>query len=78
MYILLIGYLYVILMFSAALVPGKGVVYALLVFGLLGFLPAWLLFWIKRRGQIVRQRKAAEQLADEPAAGESEPGTRSE
>lgn len=66
MYILLIAYLYVILMFSAALVVDKGVVYALLVFVLLGFLPAWLLFWIKRRGQIVRARKAEEVAAESP------------
>ncbi|MBE9609966.1 hypothetical protein [Chitinilyticum piscinae] len=69
MYILLIGYLYVILMFSAALIASKGVIYGLLVFVLLGVLPSWLLFWVKRRGQIVRARKAAETLAESGAAG---------
>ncbi|AOY01722.1 hypothetical protein [Jeongeupia sp. USM3] len=57
MYILLIGYLYVVVMFAAA---SGSVAKAIVWIGLLGVLPTWLLIWLKRRGQIVRERKAEE------------------
>ncbi|WP_255987772.1 hypothetical protein [Chitinolyticbacter albus] len=57
MYIILIGYLYVIVMFAA----GTGdVIKGGLLFFFLGFLPAWLLFWLKRKGQIKRTEDRAE------------------
>ncbi|GAA5786582.1 hypothetical protein GCM10007860_23880 [Chitiniphilus shinanonensis] len=57
MYIVLIGYLYVIVMLAA----GTGdVVKGGLLFLFLGFLPSWLWFWLKRQGQIKRAAKRAE------------------
>lgn len=58
MYIILIGYLYVIVMFAA----GTGdVIKGGLLFFFLGVLPSWLLFWLKRQGQLTRARKQAEE-----------------
>ncbi|GAB7129455.1 hypothetical protein [Amantichitinum ursilacus] len=57
MYIVLIGYLYVIFMIAVTMGSVlKGVIF----FFFLGFLPAWLIFWLKRRGQLKRQEMAAE------------------
>ena len=64
MYIILIGYLYVIFMIAVAsgsLVKGV----AFLFF--LGLLPAWLVFWLKRRGQIKRAAYLAEKREDAAA-----------
>ncbi|MDR3426257.1 hypothetical protein [Silvimonas sp.] len=62
MYILLIGYLYVILMIAV----GTGSVAlggAFILF--LGVLPTWLIFWLKRGGQIKKAEKCAEQAQDQ-------------
>lgn len=64
MYIILIGYLYVIFMIAAAsgsLVKGG----AFLFF--LGLLPTWLVVWLKRRGQVKRVAYLAEKRADAAA-----------
>ncbi|WP_432721731.1 hypothetical protein R0381_002175 [Jeongeupia wiesaeckerbachi] len=67
MYILLIGYLYVVVMFAAA---SGSIAKAVVWIVLLGVLPTWLLVWLKRRGQIVRERKAAEENgSDDEDAG---------
>ncbi|WP_200916846.1 hypothetical protein [Jeongeupia sp. HS-3] len=67
MYILLIGYLYVVVMFAAASGSiAKAIVWILL----LGVLPSWLIVWLKRRGQIVRARKMAEAENHPPADDE--------
>ncbi|WP_211251836.1 hypothetical protein [Andreprevotia chitinilytica] len=64
MYILLIGYLYVVVMFAVATAdPAKAVVWIVL----LGALPTWLIIWIKRRGQVKRIEKRAEAAEDAAA-----------
>ncbi|SMC26164.1 hypothetical protein SAMN02745857_02391 [Andreprevotia lacus DSM 23236] len=61
MYILLIGYLYVIVMFAAGTGdPAKAAVWIVL----LAVLPTWLFIWIKRRGQINRRAKQQERTED--------------
>jgi len=54
MYIILIGYLYVVLMFSA--VAGS-IAKGLTIFFIFGFLPTMLIVWLKRGKQIVKERK---------------------
>lgn len=69
MYILLIGYLYVILMIAV----GTGSVAlggAFILF--LGVLPTWLIFWLKRGGQIKKAEKRAEQAQDQQLRDEWE------
>ncbi|KAF0813062.1 hypothetical protein IGB42_02458 [Andreprevotia sp. IGB-42] len=64
MYILLIGYLYVVVMYAAGTGdPAKAAVWIVL----LGILPTWLLVWIKRRGQLARRRKLQEAQQDATA-----------
>ncbi|WP_297572507.1 hypothetical protein [uncultured Deefgea sp.] len=50
MYILLIGYLFVIVMF-AAVVGASNWVLGLFFFTTLAVLPTWLIFWLKRSMQ---------------------------
>ncbi|UXY17125.1 hypothetical protein N8I74_08975 [Chitiniphilus purpureus] len=67
MYIVLIGYLYVIVMLAAGTGdPAKGI--ALVV--MLGLLPTWLWFWLRRQGQIKRAQKRAEQQQAQIGADE--------
>ena len=54
MYIILIGYLYVVMMFS--IVMGS-IAKGLLVFFIFGFMPTIILVWLKRGKQIVKERK---------------------
>jgi sulfite exporter TauE/SafE len=58
MYIILIGYLYVVLMFSA--VAGS-IAKGLAIFFIFGFLPTMLIVWLKRGKQIVKERKREEE-----------------
>ncbi|MEN9657199.1 MAG: hypothetical protein RL571_664 [Pseudomonadota bacterium] len=62
MYILLIGYLYVVLMFSA--VAGS-IAKGLTIFFIFGFLPTMLIVWLKRGKQIVKERKREEEEEEE-------------
>ncbi len=50
MYILLIGYLFVIVMFSAVVGAGN-LALGLFFFILLAVMPTWLIFWLKRSMQ---------------------------
>ena len=71
MYILLIGYLYVIVMVAATSAnPVKGLLWVLL----LGVLPVWLIVGLKRRGQrrrAERRREQADAAASPPARSDS-------
>ncbi|MCB5196346.1 MULTISPECIES: hypothetical protein [Deefgea] len=58
MYILLIGYLFVIVMF-AAVVGASNWVLGLFFFITLAVLPTWLIFWLKRS---VQKKKAETKL----------------
>ncbi|MBM5572813.1 MULTISPECIES: hypothetical protein [Deefgea] len=53
MYILLIGYLFVIVMF-AAVVGASNWVFGLFFFVVLAVLPTWFIFWLQRR---IQQKK---------------------
>ncbi|WP_027469263.1 hypothetical protein [Deefgea rivuli] len=50
MYILLIGYLFVVVMFSAVVAASK-LFLGLFFFVVLAVLPTWLIFWLKRSVQ---------------------------
>ncbi|MFC3533158.1 hypothetical protein ACFOLG_13315 [Vogesella facilis] len=58
MYLVLIGWLYFVLMLA---VGQNSVVQSLMVLLLLGFLPTWLLLWIKLRRHRQRIREREEQ-----------------
>jgi hypothetical protein len=58
MYIILIGYLYVVLMFSVVM---GSIVKGLVVFFIFGFMPTLILIWLKRGKQIVKERKKEEE-----------------
>jgi Flp pilus assembly protein TadB len=70
MYILLIGYLYVIGMLAVA---SGSVPLGLFFVLVLGVLPTWLILWLKRAGQIKRAARQAEPAAEAtgPAADEA-------
>ncbi|XZG71233.1 hypothetical protein ACTSKR_05005 [Chitinibacteraceae bacterium HSL-7] len=63
MYIVAIGYLYVIVMLAAG--TGDPVKGGLLLF-FLALLPTWLWLWLRRKGQIKRAERRAE-LAEDAA-----------
>jgi len=56
MYILLIGYLFVIVMF-AAVVGASNWVLGLFFFVVLAVLPTWFIFWLQRRIQKKKQHE---------------------
>jgi hypothetical protein len=62
MYILLIGYLYVIAMLAVA---SGSVALGLFFIVVLGILPTWLWLWLKRAGQIKKAARLAEQAAEQ-------------
>ena len=59
MYILLIGYLFVVVMFAAVVGASKWAL-GLFFFIILAVLPTWFIFWLQRR----IQNKKAEVLAE--------------
>ncbi|GGP20513.1 hypothetical protein [Silvimonas iriomotensis] len=63
MYILLIGYLYVIGMMAIA---SGSLALGVFFIVVLGVLPTWLILWLKRAGQIKKAQKQAE-LAERAA-----------
>ncbi|MCX7204943.1 MAG: hypothetical protein NT086_02930 [Proteobacteria bacterium] len=64
MYIILIGYLYVVMMFSVVM---GSIAKGLIVFFIFGFMPTLILIWLKRGKQIVKERKQEEE--DEEKGG---------
>ncbi|MBB5192947.1 Flp pilus assembly protein TadB [Silvimonas terrae] len=63
MYILLIGYLYVIGMLAVC--SGSVALGGFFVV-VLGVLPTWLILWLKRAGQIKRAERQAELAQSQP------------
>lgn len=61
MYIILIGYLYVVMMFVA--VSGS-ISKGLVIFFIFAFLPTMILLWLKRGKQIVKRRKQEDAIED--------------
>ena len=69
MYIILIGYLYVVMMFVA--VSGS-ISKGLVIFLIFAFLPTLILLWLKRGKQIVKRRKQEDAIEDAQQHGEVE------
>lgn len=63
MYILLIGYLFVIVMFCAV-VGASNWPLGLFFFVMLAVLPTWFIFWLQRRIQRKKQEQPESEQAD--------------